>query len=212
MNCVQVQSLLDARLDGELTPQVEREIVAHVRDCAACRANWVAAQTLKIALRELPIAPPRTGFEDRVLARARARARSPEMSLRARRGALALAAGLLVAVAAWLGARTATEPMPAYAAGTGEPLRLVFRSETALRDVTIELDLPAGTALRGHPGARVISWQSDLASGTNVLELPLVVDGPGGLLVARLAHAGETRAFRVRVLGERTATGANDDA
>ena len=34
-----------------------------------------------------------------------------------------------------------------------QPVRLLFRSATALEDVTIEIDLPDGAELRGYPGS-----------------------------------------------------------
>jgi anti-sigma factor RsiW len=206
MNCSAVLNLLEQRLDGALAPAVEQAVADHLNTCPTCHADWTAAEDLQSLLRDLPVAPARPGFADRVLARAHARvAASDDRAHTGRRigygtrRALALAAGLLVVVAAWLGIQAQPDRLPSFAAGSGEPLRLVFRSESALQGVTIALDLPAGTALRGHPGERQIRWQSDLASGTNVLELPLIVDGPGGVLVATLAHAGVTRAFQVRV-------------
>lgn len=204
MNCSDIERLLDTRLDAELNPAEEAKFDEHLDTCADCRARWAFALDLHGQLATLPAPAPLSGFETRVLSRAwSSAARPPRARLiaayprlgRSAGWAAALAASLLIAIGLW----APHEPVPEVVAPTGEPLRLVFRSDTELRGVTIELDLPAGTALRGYPGQREIAWQSDLVPGTNVLELPIEVSGAGGLLVATITHDGARRAFQVRV-------------
>jgi hypothetical protein len=79
-------------------------------------------------------------------------------------------------------------------------VRLIFRSASALDDVTIELVLPEGVELDGYPGQRRLVWQSDLRAGSNLLELPMLVHGDGGVLTATLNHGAERRQFSARVV------------
>ena len=42
MDCKEIRALADAYLDGEVTPAARAEIEAHLKDCAACRAELAA--------------------------------------------------------------------------------------------------------------------------------------------------------------------------
>lgn len=91
-------------LGAETTPGEAR----HLAGCARCRAEIGETRTLHAGLLELPSLAPSTGFADRVMARVRLP--SPVWvraldALRSPSGALAAAAGVLLAVvgtATWL--------------------------------------------------------------------------------------------------------------
>lgn len=85
--------------------------------------------------------------------------------------------------------------------GQTEPVKLVFRSPSALSGVTMELDLPAGIQLVGYPGRSRLSWQTNLLAGANVLELPVQVTGAGGVVTATVNLGGDRRSFSVLVQG-----------
>jgi anti-sigma factor RsiW len=211
-----LHSLLDDHLDGALAPQVEAEISAHIAGCAECAALQQRAWRLHRSLQALPVPPSAPQYAERVLARAIA-TRAPERQRSRRKGlsgtplwtaAGALVATLMIAVGLWsrrepAPVHTDTLPVariqPAVSAGV-QPVRLVFRSDSALSDVTIELDLPDGVELAGYPGQRRLVWQSNLQAGSNLLELPLLLHGPGGVLTATLNHGAERRRFAVQVV------------
>lgn len=85
--------------------------------------------------------------------------------------------------------------------GGVEPVKLVFRSPSALNGVTMELRLPAGVELAGYPGRSRLSWKTDLVAGQNVLELPVQVTGVGGVVTASINLGGDRRSFSVLVQG-----------
>lgn len=152
-------------------------------------------------LRELPVDAVSPGFADGLAS--------------ARKGAgwhfgvgLALAASIVVAVGigtsvvvrnGWL------NPPPEAALVTLLPdevqaIGLRFRSERALSDVTIELQVPEGIELAGYPGQRTMSWTVDLQVGANRLDLPVIVRrGVSGVLVASLLYGQDRKQFAVRV-------------
>ena len=114
----------------------------------------------------------------------------------------ALAATLLLTLAVTL---PDTTPVSVV---TADPVRLLLHSERELKDVTIEIELPEGVRVRGYGDQRRLSWQSSLLAGSNVLELPIVVDGDGGVLVARVSQGNDARELAVRLVAEQYA----DDA
>jgi hypothetical protein len=144
------------------------------------------------------------------------------------RWAFGAAAGCLLALGLWSQWRPSGPAVtaPANPAATADrvarvalgepqrvqPVRLVFRSPAALSGVTIVLALPEGVELSGFPGRRELSWRTDLQRGTNLLELPVRVSGPGGVLTARLNLGEDSRAFSVRVQGQTGAARPGDRA
>ncbi len=216
MNCTDFQQLLDDHLDGALNAEIEAELLEHTAACAACASRREFGGRLRRSLQALPVPSPAAGFAERVLAAARATKPYEVASARTgRRGGLprwataaALAASLALAFGWWSTRETLPEAgagppiarvQPAAAAGV-QQVRLVFRSASALSNVTIELGLPEGVELAGYPDQRRLVWQSDLRAGANLLELPVLLRGPGGVVTATMNHGTERRQFSVRIV------------
>ncbi len=62
-----LDDLLSAHVDGELTPQEQAVVNAHVGVCAACRAELTATERAKRWLTGLPEVQPPFGFYERML-------------------------------------------------------------------------------------------------------------------------------------------------
>jgi hypothetical protein len=216
MNCAEFQRLLDDHFDSALDAQIEAELLTHAAACGPCASRRALEWHLRRSLQALPVATPSAGFADRVLSHALASragsATSAGMEAQGRIPLWTIAAALAASLALALGLWVIREPAPAArselpiarvqpAAAAGvQPVRLVFRSGSALSNVTIELGLPEGVELAGYPGQRRLVWQSDLQAGTNLLELPVLLHGQGGVLTATLNHGTERRRFSVRVV------------
>ena len=72
MNCEQMNDLLWAFLDGELTAQEEEQMHAHLEQCADCRALLEQLQTLRTSFSDLEEIPAPEGFADGVMNRIKA--------------------------------------------------------------------------------------------------------------------------------------------
>jgi hypothetical protein len=225
VNCHLFDALLDDHLDASLDAETEANMLVHAAACADCGALLSRERQLRRALLEVPVPAPAPGYPDRVLAAALAAHSSVEPPANSRRRAPglgfwgtggALAAGLALAVALWSTREPATAPTPVLPyilpvahvpppeTRTVQPVRLLFRSATALEGVTIEIDLPDGAELRGYPGQQRLTWTSDLNAGANLLELPVVLRGPGGVLTATLNLGAERRRFAVQLVSTAT--------
>lgn len=207
MNCTQFRLLLDEQLDGALERSVERECLSHIAACATCAARQAEAIQLQEALAVLPAPALSEAFATRAFAAARAAhpaavataVASTRRTANRWSGAFAMAATLVLT----LGILNSREPLPEIQAVADQPVRLVFRSESAVSDVTIELNLPEGVELAGYPGQRTLVWQSDLQAGSNLLELPVRVNGAGGVVTATINHGTDRRQFSVRLVAAR---------
>lgn len=67
MNCSEIQLLLSAYLDGELTTEEEKEVKAHLLACPACQKQLARLSVLHKALREMEAPSVPEGLADRVL-------------------------------------------------------------------------------------------------------------------------------------------------
>ena len=92
--------LLSAMVDGELTPDELASVDAHLRDCAACRAERDAVVGAKAMVRSLPMLDPPFGLIDRfvIKERKRERAAGAKRPLFIAAGAAAAAAFVLLAL------------------------------------------------------------------------------------------------------------------
>ncbi len=72
MNCNEIQSLISAYLDGELTAAEEKKVKAHLAECPACQKQLAHLSVLHKALRTMEAPTLPEGLADRVLAAATA--------------------------------------------------------------------------------------------------------------------------------------------
>ena len=75
MNCEQMNDLLWAFLDGELTAQEEEQMHAHLEQCADCRALLEQLQTLRTSFSDLEEIPAPDGFAEGVMSRIKAQSK-----------------------------------------------------------------------------------------------------------------------------------------
>ena len=67
MNCRNIQPLLSAFVDCELTGEQMLEVRRHLADCPECREEQAEMVLLKTMLSGTPAVEPPEGFEDRLL-------------------------------------------------------------------------------------------------------------------------------------------------
>jgi len=112
--CQWVRSVLVAYLDGELKPSTAEAVRRHLARCEACRAQMRLLQESWRLLDEVPPAPVRSGFTERMMARVveekdlsafAARLGSHDLRRHVLASVLGMAAGLVlgIAVYAWTG-------------------------------------------------------------------------------------------------------------
>lgn len=165
-------------------------------------------QEIQALLKDYPMPQATATFYDRALARA-----THEGMRRQRKRWVT--AGFVSAVAAglalwFIGGFFLATPMlpdgdpgiPGITMTLEEPrtVNLMFASATALDAAMLTVTLPDGIELAGFPGQRVITWQTSLSKGKNLLPLELVAVSPrGGEVLARLEHKDRDRTFRLRI-------------
>ncbi len=210
MDCQRVQSNLDEYRDGLLPEAEQREFRSHLAECRECQGKLARLQGFVDSLQRLPLVPPRAGFAEQALRRAREIHQSNPVRLPAvakHRISLWLATGVGGALAAtvllWVVAflpKPVPSGVPAVEFGLNQmqPVQLAFDAPEDFRGLTLTVVVPANFKIANHPGRRSLSWRTDLHKGANVLTLPIVALRSGdGDLVARLSGDHKVKTFRV---------------
>lgn len=199
MQCEHVKIQVDDYLNGQLSLHEAKEIKQHLLNCQDCNTYYEATQEMVNQLRAIPAPKPETGFQARVLRKARPA--SHHRMFLAGFGS-AIAATLVL----WLGLVTSEVPenglsnLKTVVLQVEEPrtIQLAFNAPKPVQNVSFSLVLPEGVNLQNRPGKRAFSWSGQLNQGRNVLKLPLIANkDTTGELVARIEQNGTSREFHV---------------
>ncbi len=172
------------------------------------------SETLRQALKRMPVPEPRPGFVDRALANA---TRQP--AARAKEGPRGLAylasrwetwigaavGGAVAAVLTVILLRPIDQPPPvpmgiSLALNESRAIDVLIDSERELEDATIRIVAIGSVVLDGFDNEREIGWRAHLEQGSNVLSLPVVARSTGaGQLVAVIEHEGRTRRMTINL-------------
>ena len=101
--CERWTEQLSARLDGELSPEEERELEAHLAVCPSCRALAKQLEALDAGLQDLEEAPAPEGFARGVMDRIAAEEKKPRVIPLFRRPQFRALAGLAACAALCIG-------------------------------------------------------------------------------------------------------------
>lgn len=203
MNCEDFRTHIDDWLDGEIAD--DASLRAHAEACAGCAQQLAIEQRFRAQLRALgEDITADSQRNERLLAPIRA-----VDSRRAHRqwGGLAAAASLVLGIAIgvlWSPWSGQPQPLNAMEAVVLEPnvtqsVQLAFRSPGELKNAEIRLEASDNVEIEGYPGQRELRWTTDLAQGTNTLDLPVRLLGDEGSVVATISYGDGTRSFSVNL-------------
>lgn len=203
MNCEQITDRLDEFLDGMLDKEQTAQFQQHMQDCADCRARKDEIHALQEDLKLLPVYRPDPVFIEAAIKKASSQNRFGYRSAWAQKAVgAAIAASMFVWVAASVmpGATDTQLAGVTMALHETRTVQISLNSERDLQDAKLSIRLPDGVEMKGFPGRRIVSWNTDLQKGMNVLPLPLVaVAVSDGRVVARLEHDQKTRELAVQL-------------
>lgn len=210
MQCTDTKNRFDEYLDGMLNAAERKGLVSHVDFCSDCHEELVALQTLRNAMREMPVEPARPNFAVEAMLAAAGRKSASDRKPRKYADftlwfgtgfAGAMVAGLVL-WGVFFGIDPLQKPAPAasfsIAVYQQKDIALAFNAPADVKGVTVSIDLPEQFELAGHQGRRQLTWTTDLKKGRNVLKLPVVARGAGdGTMVATLSRDKQVKTLHI---------------
>lgn len=199
MNCQDFRTQIDDWLDGDIAD--DGSLRAHAEACAACARQLAIEQRFRAQLRALAEdVPVDSQRNERLLSPVHAAGRG-----RTQWGGFAAAASLVLGIAIgvlWSPWSGQPQPLKAMQAVVLEPnvtqsVQLAFRSPGELKNAEIRLEASENVEIEGYPGQRELRWNTDLAQGTNTLELPVRLLGEEGSVVATIYYGDGKRSFSI---------------
>lgn len=203
INCKICLNLVDEYLGKRLDADSRQVIENHLEHCASCQARYAQERDFRQRLQTQLIARPRAGFADHVLARTVEHHRNKASRNWSFFGG-AIAASFIIAVTSFV-LRIAPQSdadlvRQTLALNQVQNISLALDSREELKGARIILQLPDNVELRGFPGQRMISWNTDIDRGVNLLSLPVLgIAEKNGLLVARLEHGNKSKEYTVEL-------------
>ena len=204
MNCTDINTQLDAYIQGELTDQEQQVVDRHIAACTYCQQQLNDERTMYRMLKQLPVEQASAGFEDRVFQAVRQQYPQHQRHGFKTGFATAIAASLAIWFASTVFIPTAEIETQmesqeiSLAVNDPQTVRLLFDAAADLDQVRLSIDLPANVELSGYPGQRALSWQTSLKKGQNVLALPVMaIDKGRGELVAELDYGDKHKTYRL---------------
>lgn len=206
MNCNDFYNQLDDYLDGTLSVAQQVSFREHAETCARCGQKLSKAEGLLADLKQMPMAGPSADFAERVLRQAV----EQNVDHHHRRGfAAGFGSALVAGLALWFvvgvlppqGEPTAPgQSLVTIALNETRDVKLVFNAERDVQGAQISIQLPDNVMLAGYPGQRSLEWQTDLAKGDNLLQLPIIAtQANGGMLVAQIKHGNKVKTLNIKL-------------
>ncbi len=144
MRCEDIRGIMGALADGEVTPRVRSEAEAHLKACAACRAEHSAQLAVKGMLSNLPQEDAPAFLMTRVMAEIaqRKRAHSPIKLRWAYSGAAALVLLLVVAAIGVMHPGGSAQNSGIYKALPNQPSEVRLAPANGLTHASAEAEYP----------------------------------------------------------------------
>ncbi len=204
MNCAEIRHQIGTErlASGDSTQRVDPAIAAHLRECELCR-HWQFDELLRHELGREDIPEPRPGFVDDLIQTAIRRGErrpAPKFAIAAAVAAAAIALGLLVDTSLQGTRSDDAAYQVAAAPNIAKFVEVVIDSGATRSDATLTIRLADNLELEGFPNERVISWQTQLTAGKNLLRLPVILkDANGSRFDVDLSYGSTQKAITVMV-------------
>ena len=209
MNCEIVNNQIDELSLSDLN-NISDELTAHLKQCAACKAQYQAHQTYLQRIQAINTPDLQPAVAAIMLRKAKQQGNKTTTKnvgfLQGFIAASILAISVLGTYNGFFGNNLQFDLVEKKL--TNEPFStevvLVIYAPEDINDADLELMLPQHIAIAGFENIQQLSWPVDLKQGTNTLELPIRVNRDKSLeqplsIMATLYHDANERNFEINI-------------
>jgi len=200
VNCQATNKLLQDYIDGRLTGPDSEFVSAHLDECAACAEEYQNTLGVIELLKEVRVPPASADFATRVLARA-SDAGKASRGRRLPYFASGIAASFLVVfVLLSMMINPARPTAPVVLIGDQlQTVKVAIESARAVDSIRMTIDVSDNLEISGYQSQKVISWNTRLEKGTNIIALPITAIAQGdGEINARVGLQDREKVFTIK--------------
>ncbi|MDH3534912.1 MAG: zf-HC2 domain-containing protein [Gammaproteobacteria bacterium] len=200
MNCQATNNLMQDFVDGRLAGDDTEQVSAHLEQCGACRENYQDILGVIELLQQRRVPPASPGFTTAVLERAIDAAQPP----RGRRMPY-MAGGIAASfIAAFVLLSMMTNPAHPTAqvvliGNQVQTIKVAIESAHPVDSIRMTIDVSDNLEISGYQDQKVISWNTRLEKGTNIIALPVSAIARGdGEINARVGLNDREKVFKIK--------------
>ena len=200
MNCQTTNNFIQDFIDGRLTGSVTKSVAAHLEECSACRENYQNTLSVIELLKNTHLPPASPDFTTRVLASATDVAHpSPGRQLSYIASGIA-ASFIAVFVLLSIMFNPAHPTAPIVLIGDEiQTIKVAIESVHSVDSIRMTIDVSENLEISGYQNQKVISWNTRLEKGTNIIALPVSAIARGdGEIIARVGLRDKEKVFRIK--------------
>jgi hypothetical protein len=212
VNCQATNKLLQDYIDGRLSGPDSEFVSAHLEQCAACTKNYQNTLSVIELLKDVRVPPTSPDFTARVLARATDAGKAPP-GRRLPYMAGGIAASLIVVfvlVSIMIDPARPTAPI-VLIGDQVQTIKVAIESVHSVDSIRMTIDVSDNLEISGYQNRKVISWNTRLEKGTNIIALPVSAIAQGdGEINARVGLQDREKVFRIRTRYQSAGAVASD--
>lgn len=200
MNCKTTNHLLQDFIDGRLCGRDTKQVGAHLEQCVACRENYQDTLGVIELLKQARVPPASPDFSTRVIQRA-----SDVQQLSRGRRLPYIASGIaasfmVVFVLVSMLINPAGPDAPIVLIGDQvQTIKVAIESAHTVDSIRMTIDVSDNLEISGYQNQKVISWNTRLEQGTNIIALPVsAIDRGDGEINARVGLRDREKVFQIK--------------
>ena len=204
MKCFDARQLLKIHLQEGGAPDSGSE--SHLHGCDLCQ-QWHFNELLKLEFSDGDVPEPDEGMINELINRAIVRGdrqRISRFSIAAGIAIVALALGLFVTDPIFR-SQAAPDYEISMIPQSSEMVEFVINSTSDREIATVTIELAENLELSGFPDNKIVSWETPLAKGKNLLRLPVLLkDEHDGEFNIGLSYGSTTRELTIMVKADQS--------
>lgn len=200
MNCQATNNLLQDFIDGALTGPDTGLVSAHLIECATCEENYQNTLAVIELLKQTRVPPASADFTTRILKCATdAGPASPGRRLPYKAGGIAASlVAVFVLLSSMLNPANPTAPI-VLIGDQVQTINVAIESAHAVDSIRMTIDVSDNIEISGYQNQKVISWNTRLEKGTNIIALPVSAIARGdGEINARVGLHDREKVFKIK--------------
>ena len=187
-------------IDGRLIGPDAKLVSTHLEECDACTENYRNILSVIELLKDVRVPPASADFASRVLERATS-ARQTSPGKRLPYIASGIAASLIVTfvlVSIMINPVHPTAPI-VLIGDQVQTIKVAIESAHSVDSIRMTIDVSDNLEISGFQNQKVISWNTRLEKGTNIIALPVSAIARGdGEINARVGLRDKEKVFKIK--------------